>query len=64
MIECTKPNGQKVFLAPQAIASVAEASSSSHWHGIRSFIKTFDGATIEVQETAVAIKKAVQEAKS
>mgnify|MGYP003385851055 CR=1 FL=1 len=57
MIELNDPNGRKVFLAPDAIAEIYEAGPSSQWHGIRSCIKTFDGRTIEVQESAPDIAK-------
>lgn len=58
MIEVTNTYGQKVFLAPSAIAEILEAGASSQWHGIRAYIRTFDGRTIEVRETASEIARA------
>jgi hypothetical protein len=57
MIELTNSYGRKLFFAPSAIAEIVEASPSSHWHGIRAVIRTFDGRTIEVAETASEIAK-------
>ena len=42
MIEITKPSGEKVWLANAAIASVETAGTSSQWHGICSYVTTFD----------------------
>lgn len=52
MIIVTTPEGHKITLAAQAIASVRETGASSQWHGIRAIVKCFDGETIEVQEQA------------
>ncbi len=57
MIELNNTYGQKVFLAPSAIAEVLEAGASSQWHGIRAYVRTFDGRTIEVQESASDIAR-------
>lgn len=57
MIEVNDTYGRKVFLAPSAISEVLEAGASSQWHGIRAYIRTFDGRTIEVKETASEIAK-------
>ena len=59
MIELSDTNGRKVFLATAAIAEVREAEASSQWHGIRAYVKTFDGRTFEARETAEAIAKQV-----
>lgn len=40
------------YLHPDAIAGITEAGPSSQWHGIRAYIRTFEGKTIEVNETA------------
>lgn len=61
MIEVNNAYGSKVFLAPSAIAEVLEAGASSQWHGIRAYIRTFDGRTIEVQESASEIAKMLQQ---
>lgn len=39
------------LVAPSAIACITEASTSSQWHGIRAYVKLFDGKVIEVCET-------------
>jgi hypothetical protein len=55
MIELTDSYGRKVFLAPTAVAELIEAGPSSQWHGIKAYVRTFDGRTIEVHETASEI---------
>ena len=57
MIEVNDTYGRKVFLAPAAIAEVIEAAASSQWHGIKAYIRTFDGRTIEVRESASEIAR-------
>ena len=55
MIRVTDINGQSHYLAAQNIARVTEAGTSSQWHGIRAFVRTADGQTIEATETAAQI---------
>ncbi len=57
MITVTDPQGHKITLAAQAIASVKETGASSQWHGIRAIVKCFDGEIIEAQETRDTIVK-------
>jgi hypothetical protein len=52
MIKVTNIEGHAVYFAPDAIAQITEAGASSQWHGIRAYVKTFDGKTIEARETA------------
>lgn len=52
MIRLTDFNGQSHFLATQNIARITEAGASSKWHGIRAYVRTTDGKTIEVSNTA------------
>mgnify|MGYP003583555458 CR=1 FL=1 len=52
MIKLTDTEGRATYLAPDAIAQITEAGTASHWHGIRCYVKTFDGKTIEARETA------------
>ena len=52
MIRITDLNGQCHYLAAQNIARITEAGTSSQWHGIRAFVRTSDGKTIEAIETA------------
>ena len=55
MIVLNNTYGNKVYLAPSAIAEILEAGASSQWYGIRAYVRTFDGRTIEVRETAAEI---------
>ncbi len=55
MIELSAIDGRKIYLAPAAIAEITEAGASSQWHGIRAYVRTFDGRTLEVRETASEI---------
>ena len=52
MIRLTERNGQIHYVAPQNIARVTEAGVSSRWHGIRAYVRTRDGLTIEASEEA------------
>ena len=52
MIKLTDIDGRSHYLAPDNIARITEAGVSSQWHGIRAIVKTRDGVTLEVQETA------------
>jgi uncharacterized protein YlzI (FlbEa/FlbD family) len=60
VIQLTDINGQSIYLAPAAIAVVRETGASSQWHGIRAVVKTFDGRTLEVRESAAEIAAKVQ----
>lgn len=51
MIEITDNGGLRHYLAPASIASVSEAGSSGQWHGIRSYVRLFNGRVIEARET-------------
>ena len=52
MIEVRTHSGGVEYLHPNAIARITVASASSQWHGIRSIIRTFDGAVIESSDDA------------
>lgn len=52
MIRLTDTKGQAHYLAPQNVARVTEAGVSSRWHGIRAYVRTYDGVTIEASEEA------------
>lgn len=56
MIQLSNSEGQSVLLHPDAIAQVTEAGASSQWHGIRAYIKTFDGRTLEVRDSVTEIR--------
>ena len=49
--------GQRIYLAPSAIAQVIEAGTSSQWHGIKAIVRTFDGRVLEVREEFKDIMK-------
>lgn len=51
MIEVTDSRGGRQLLNPDGIVRCMEASPSGKWHGINSYIKTFDGGTIECQQS-------------
>jgi uncharacterized protein YlzI (FlbEa/FlbD family) len=50
MIQITDMDGRSHYLHANAIARIVQAGPN--WHGIRSYVKTFDGQTIEAQEEA------------
>ena len=50
MIRLIDINGLTHYLAPQSIASIVEAGTSSQWHGIRAYVRTTNGKTIEARE--------------
>ncbi|MFM5576919.1 hypothetical protein ACET8O_20390 [Aeromonas veronii] len=50
MITVTDTNKQTHHLALDAIAQVSEASLASRWHGVRTYIKTFEGVELMVLE--------------
>lgn len=52
MIKINNIDGIVIYLASNAIAQIYEAGASSQWHGIKSYIKTFDGSTIECRQSA------------
>ncbi len=63
MIELTTQSSsgsRRYLLHPDAIAMITEASVSSQWHGIRAFVKLFDGKTLEVSETIDHISKLLE----
>lgn len=61
MIEVTDSKGRAQLVNPKEIVWVAEAAAASgYWHGIRSFIKTTDGATLECKESVQEVKERLQ----
>lgn len=60
MITVRDSTGRYHYLAAAAIARVTEAPASSQWHGIRAFVTTFDGQTIESSEVAADIARNVE----
>lgn len=63
MIRLTSSRGSgdwcACHVASPAIAAVIEAGPSSQWHGIRSYVKLFDGSTIEANESAAEIARQI-----
>jgi hypothetical protein len=57
MITITDMNNMRHHLHPDAIARVVMAGPN--WHRIGSYVKTFDGKTIEAQEIADEIQQAI-----
>ena len=60
MIEVTDCNGHRHLLNPDGIVRVSEAGTSSQWHGIRSYIVTMHGKTIECQQSVQEVQKLLQ----
>lgn len=60
MIEVTDRNGMAHMLNPDGIVRVSEAGASSQWHGVRSFIETMHGTTIECQQSVQEVRKLLQ----
>lgn len=63
MIRIQNHRGRYDYVSPDAVASIQEAGTSSQWHGIRSFVKLFDGRLIESSEDAALIAERIDEAK-
>ena len=61
MIELDTEDGKKLYLAYNAISEVIEANTSSQWHGIKSYVKIFNGKTYGVSNTCSEIAKKVRE---
>lgn len=61
MIQITDMDGRRHYLHPDAIARVTQAGPN--WHRIGAYVKTFDGRTIEVQESAEEIASAISTAR-
>lgn len=59
MIKLTDTNGGALYLPPTAIASIRDADSSDRRHGIRSYVRTIDHRTYEVQQTAEEVNAAL-----
>lgn len=58
MIKVSDSKGTTTYVPPAIIERIVEAGASSQWHGIRAYIKTIHGNTIECSETAEAIQAA------
>jgi hypothetical protein len=63
VIEIRDYQGKTHFVAPSAIAQITEAAASSQWHGIRAYVKLFDGSSIEAGDSADRIATAMKEGK-
>ncbi len=60
MIEIRDYKGISHYVARDAIATVTVAATSSQWHGIRAYVKLFDGSIIESGDTADMILASMQ----
>ena len=60
MIEVTDLSGRKHMLALANIARVSEPGDASAWHGVRAFVRLFDGTTIEARESPAEIARSVE----
>lgn len=50
MIKLTDYEGRAHYVSPLAISRITEAGPN--YHGIRSYVRTFDGKVIEAQDSA------------
>jgi len=55
MIELTTNTGTKHYVHKDAIAQITVAGVSSQWHGIRCYVKLFDGTVIDCRDTAAEV---------
>lgn len=56
MLKLTDINGKTVLLNAGNIAQVTQAGASSQWHGVRAYVRTMDGRTLEIQESVDVIE--------
>lgn len=49
-----------VFVAAGNVARIDQAGASSQWHGIRSFVRLFDGGVIECHQDATEVARLVE----
>jgi hypothetical protein len=56
----TSNGSQKHLIAVEAIASITETGASLQWHGIRSYVRLFDGTKLEAEETLCEIEAAIK----
>ncbi len=60
MIELRLHSGRKEYIAASAIARISEAPTSSQWHGIRCYVRTTDGKTLECTDDAADVRQRVE----
>ena len=58
MIEITDMNLRKHYLHRDSISRVIEAGPN--WHGISTYVKLFDGKTLEACESASVIRDQIE----
>lgn len=61
IIELQNYNNQTILINPDGILKIEEAGASSQWHGIKSFVKLFDGTTIECSNDVKYIQRKLME---
>ena len=59
MIKISAPLGKTTYLHQDAIASITEAGTSSQWHGIKCYVKCFDGTVLECGDTAKEVAEMI-----
>lgn len=65
MIRLTSPTSSGYtthYVHHKGIARITEAGASSQWHGIRAYVRTFDGQALECSETAAWINDQIAKA--
>lgn len=65
MIRLTSPTGSGYtthYVHHEGIARITEGGASSQWHGIRAYVRTFDGQVLECSETAEWIEEQIVKA--
>jgi len=60
MIELTTNTGTNQYVSKNAIAQITVAGVNSQWHGIRSYVKMFDGTVIDCRDTAGEVAAMVE----
>ena len=60
MIQLTDINGRTHAIHPDAIARLVEPGTSGKWHGVNCYVRTFDGDTIEAQESVSEIMRMIK----
>lgn len=60
MLKLTDINGTTRYVAAENVARIDQAGASSQWHGIKSFVRTYDGCVIECQQDADAVARMVE----
>lgn len=60
MLKLTNAYGATVYVAVGNVCRVDTAGTSSQWHGTRSFVRMFDGGTIECGQDADTVARMIE----